>query len=790
MRRIIIIFIIGLSIGSVRVAHATPTPGNSNWQQPTPYGTCMGYQPGIGGDFCVNDGAQSFWQQFQGDVTNIRGTPQCSPTNTTQCGKLIVGGIGGVPFVGALTVGQTWCYQVSPGPEYVPCSPIFSGGNITFTTVTASVNNQINVMAPPYNATGLGLGHDDTLAIQTAINDSMGEPTPPTGTPNPSALKPVVLPPPPVCYFITSPLRLYGNGLTFGGPQGFQPQICQNFIGNPIIQSGWGQLTLPYGTSLLTGDSIGHSLKEPAGGQIAVSFDLSRQLNSTGVNNINTKWTTGFFIGFAMNIWQGTTSGQVLCSQPAYPGSGNGAFCIQLNSSNEVTATVNTTGGLVSLSACSAQTPGTSYGIGVNWSGTTYKLWQGTLGGTATLCSSASSTNRPLQVVTEEAMLPAGAPHQYWPDQSSNSNNSAPVYIDGLDMENASTHDSAYTIPTTKPAVDGQTNVLCNFDTSEDGTQECQTGQGGTFNIFFSLMGSNIAYAVGEHIHDLELCSSASLNNGDHPDGIFAIGANNSVYENLDCGMANFAQAEFFNNDYLVKTNRITGFGGHVGIIEGTAFNTSREDNFDIDGVDYAGLIQTGGGITSEYNPFINDRGGMVWSIIQDSSSSLFFNFANDLEVGNTGFKGILINAPTAPTKFYSGTLSQPNDLPVITINSGGPSPDFDLTVFATTAAGELLHYTNGTPTTVSLMTNITDASAIALSDTPQYVKLNGTSFVTFAQLNTITCPTAGLAPDGAQGWLVSNDTTCTTGSPVDGSGSTYCPAICNKNVSGGSWVH
>jgi len=113
-------------------AFATPTAGTN--QPPTAYGTCMGYQPGIGGDFCLNDGSASFWQKFIGDVTNdSRGTPQCSPTNTTNCGHLKVQGFQGVPLVGSPTDGQTFCYQASPGPEFVPCPGSGSGfvSNVT-----------------------------------------------------------------------------------------------------------------------------------------------------------------------------------------------------------------------------------------------------------------------------------------------------------------------------------------------------------------------------------------------------------------------------------------------------------------------------------------------------------------------------------------------------------------------------------------------------------------------------------------------------------------------------------
>lgn len=121
----------------------------------------MGYQPGIGGDFCLNNGAQSFWQQFTGDVKNIRGTPQCSPTNTTQCGKLIVQGLNGIPLVGSLGDNQFWCFNLASG-NMVPCTGGGGGGGGPINTLPAQTGD--------YDAHGFRL---TDVGVGTTIGDTL-----------------------------------------------------------------------------------------------------------------------------------------------------------------------------------------------------------------------------------------------------------------------------------------------------------------------------------------------------------------------------------------------------------------------------------------------------------------------------------------------------------------------------------------------------------------------------------------------------------------------------------------
>lgn len=178
MRKLLITLAICLVIGGV--AHATPTAGVNT--PPTVYGTCMGYQPGIGGDFCLNNGAQSFWQQFTGDVKNIRGTPQCSPTNTTQCGKLTVQGLNGIPLVGSLGDNQFWCFNLASG-NMVPCTGGGGGGGGPINTLPAQTGDydahtfrltDVGVGTTIGDTLEFGLNHLNDLAPATGVYSMNG----------------------------------------------------------------------------------------------------------------------------------------------------------------------------------------------------------------------------------------------------------------------------------------------------------------------------------------------------------------------------------------------------------------------------------------------------------------------------------------------------------------------------------------------------------------------------------------------------------------------------------------
>lgn len=126
-----------------------PIGGNQPYQ---PFGTCSQYQPGAGGDYCLNNGSVSYWQQFSGDVINdTRNTPQCSATNISKCGHLEVKGLQNVPLNGTPTNGQTWCYN-STNNDYEPC-PGSGGTFVSSVTGGTGINITGTATAPVVNLT-------------------------------------------------------------------------------------------------------------------------------------------------------------------------------------------------------------------------------------------------------------------------------------------------------------------------------------------------------------------------------------------------------------------------------------------------------------------------------------------------------------------------------------------------------------------------------------------------------------------------------------------------------------
>ncbi len=660
-------------------------------------------------------------------------------------------------------------------------------------TLNGSINNVLNVMAPPYGALGDG-NTDDLNAIQKAIYDACGLPNPPSGSPVTQASTAVFLPPSPVCYMHSKPLRIPCQGLEFYGQQA---ALCQNYTGVAILQNGWGVGNLPTTTALV---GSGKSLIS-AGGQI-YGINIGRFINGPGTNNLKSNVTSNGF-NIALFMKPTATNGQVFSSIAAYPGpyagADSGAFSFIFNGSSQLVITVNTvTGGKITVGTCAAQSAGTIYELELDWDKTTYRAWQGIPGRTAASCGTAASSNAMVQNPFEEVMLPDGGPHQYWPDSSNNTASAFAGELDSVRIQNTSVHTSAYTVPNTKFAADGNTYYLQNFDTSLDGTQIGYTYNGASV---YSIIGeTTIGATSGDNLHDLELCSTAGGSGS--PDGLWVGGSNNSKWKNLTCSNAYFAQFEFFAQDYLAHADNLQGFGGHVGIIKANNFADSIVSDSGIDGVDIACEVANGGGGGSytESNPRCVDRGGLRYGWIENATQTVITYPFVDQELGvEPQFVATyLINSPFSSNVITGGNIDTRNGAPYILQDNGGYGSAIVGMLFGTYGedqlAGQVVKYTNGNPISpTQLISSVCPTTgggiapcafglAVPLSSPLGYVSVNGVAAAPLANL-----PTCNAANDGNSGYLVTNATTCTTGSLITAAGTTYCSAICKK---GTGWVH
>ena len=663
---------------------------------------------------------------------------------------------------------------------------IYGQSGAVLTSLTASVNGVLNVMAPPYNAKGDGVT-DDLTAIQNAIYDACNVPnrTPVVGTQY-SAVRAVYLPLPSVCYAISKPLRDICGHLALFSDKDQIGGLCPTFSGPSIIKSN--QIgTLLYSTSLVTGP--GNSLVSANSPTPSELIDVARWTANNGTINFNYIFS-GPYGGVNLAFFMKATAAgsHIIESKPAYPGTGNGAFVFGFNGSSEVTLSIETTGGQLTFTPCPAQTLSNVYEIELDWDKSTYRLWQGTPGGTATLCGSQISSNPMIQSKYEEILLPDGGSTQVWPDNSSSQDNPFTGFLDSIRIEGLTVHTSAYTVPTTKFLPDSYTYFLTNFEASVDGTQIAydQIGGGGNIYLPFVEGGYNISYTGGGYIHDIELCNNHNYT-FTSVDGLYAQGGNGSKYKNLSCANAGYVAFDFHANEYWDDIDGLVSYGGLVGTNMGPAFNSSSYEHSTIDGITGACWVGAGGGLSTIKDIRCNDRGSLDYAFIQWESAAHIDNFSLDQELLDTAFNGVLINSPTGTDLITSSNLTGPVGGPFIRQDGGGYGLDIQGSSF-TTGFGSpnyLIDFTNGTPTTQAQLTGITNASSIALSNLPEWVQSNNVSFVTNTQMQTITCNSA---LDGQTfGFLVKDATTCTTGSAITGSGSTYCTAICNGAT---GWVH
>jgi concanavalin A-like lectin/glucanase superfamily protein len=703
------------------------------------------------------------------------------------------------PSLGAIGMATITCTGGGGGGSGFPLTSNVSGNGYSISNVNlpnSSVNNVLTVTAIPYSCP-----NNSTTActgIQQAIYDAEFA-TPPTFPSIYFGGETVYLPATTVpggCYIINAPLRVASGPIEIKG----EPGTCiqKTFAGPTFIQEAWGQQNMMLGACLV-GTGVSNCSIISGSANPNALIDLS-QFMDTSQSNVATFANSGFDIEFFVQATALTGTAEFLASHQASPGSGNGWFAMGYNGTPKPFAQVNTTGGLVVLtgSACPNVTAGTPHDEAVDWDGSNYRLfWDGTL------CVTVASTNAPIQGPFESSVIPDRGAFDYW--MSGGLSQSAfNGLIDDIRFEAESLHTSSYTPTTTRFVPDlhtwllidpqyQQSPTVCSNSTPCDGSVIAQTGlAGGSFeNVYLPVLGAvGSGNLVPAHIHNIgELCPNA----GGYfkGDAYFAQWIAGTEIDHNRCSNGTYAGFNFYNNDFGTTDHDNEEIGGQLGFLHGDAWNGSYayNDSSDVNNVAcYETVGDGGGGFHDSHQNCVN-RGRLYYChIFAGEAFGGLSDYLNcDQEAPDTNYVATILNeSPGVAIQFNTPILTQVSGDPLIYQTGAGPAPTLINADIVGSGGSELIDFAT-VPTSMGQVINPSALGSLPLSNDPQYASLNGTSKVTLAQLNTITCPTTGLAPDGATGWLVSNATTCVAGSLITGSGSIYCTAICNGST---GWVH
>lgn len=586
------------------------------------------------------------------------------------------------------------------------------------------------------------------------------------------------------------PLHFGCGSFALDGPQqGSLVKIVHNYVGPTAYIQTKNQAHLEYAAPVVgsTGNSL--NLKSYVYDSLgATSYNdvlngSLQTINGLGDFNIHYAFTCSSITGgggFHQPIFASSRTNASIAN-----GSSDQAFYTEIKNTSTYNASLNfTSTGLVNFDDFTPSI-GTKYEVELNRSGTSCQEFIGPVGGSITQNGATKTCTGTLLVDPYEVISVPSMDVANWP-WGGNNTNPAWCNIDAIKISNVSVHTGTYTSNNVKPTADVHTLLLDNFITptgQQIDSEPVYLGNTTAPNGFFPVrLSAGVTQVSFVHVSYLDFTSGLYISD------VFQSKFNdNFVSANTGTGI------ELAHNDFESKVSDNSIFGGTLcinygnGYSEGTGHNGGNSCN------------QSGSALHTCYNATSasfkdessqcqdqNSPGDLIFPWIEIASHIDYSAPFNDEEGTGNSLKAAFgfIKSNFGPDHISLSESNTKHSKPFV-IQSGGAGLKIEGLAWGTQASDEVIDITTA-PTGMDFIDNSAIA-AIPSSNLPQYVKVNGISKVTFAQLNTLTCPTVGLTDDGVAGWLVTNAITCTTGSLVDAGGAIYCTALC-KGATG--WVH
>ena len=545
-------------------------------------------------------------------ISSIASTPTALliPTAQTVSSNLTIPSTVVLKFegTGAINVSGSSTVVTISGPIEAPLRPIFTGALVNSNII---LSKRVPVVATEW------FGLNTATAIQSAVNSikTIGGIVE-LSTDYTSQ---------------TAPIWIYGDNILLRGAKHYQGTFTtiSGTVRGPLVLLGQPSATPTFITSLATG----------AGQAIRIADLTMRPLNlgdggTVNLNGLAAITEECFYKPSALTGIPGS---------PEYLPSSFGvrlgselptqAIAIRSYSDGSLEAVLTTTAGVYTItSAAGVLVVGSTSYIQASYDGATFRLFEGTPGGTAAIVASIAATGTVQQQIAEDVVL--GAPPMRWPDASIYYAASVGDY-DGVGFSNIARNVIAFTAPTAKRTADANTLIQCNFDNNSFPFIIADGPSGVDVYLVFRD-GINGTYSNFSGIEGLQL--SGHLSSGS---GLYTFNSPNMRLKDLSAtgrfGVLHLGQS-FLSKFINIRATTDATAASRAGVVfTGTPSAGSTIDGMNIQGFPY-GYVGISG-------PTRLDN--CFWNTFTDSICPRMFSNPNGL--GEVTLKNCWLDDETAP---------------------------------------------------------------------------------------------------------------------------------------------